>query len=219
MKIGKIVSVVGLVGVGAAGAFGVMALSSGQDTGQDLERGIEVVPVAYSGAAKNYDLDAVHSGAVFKITHAGASPFYGLFTGIAGTMTIDAQNPGASSLEVTIDTNKILTGNNDRDVHLRSGDFFNVRQFPTSTFKSTSVKAGQGGAMEVEGDLTLLGKTLPVTATLTPTGQGAFRNSQRAGFEATFSFNRSDFGMTMYVQNGVLGDRVDMTVFIQGIER
>lgn len=217
MKIGKILSVVGLVGVGALGAAGVMSLPMGTAA---TTHNADARPVSYLDAApKNYEIDPVHSGAVFKITHAGASPFYGLFTGVTGSLSIDAQNPGASTLEVSIDTNKIMTGNNSRDDHLRSGDFFNVRQFPTSTFKSKAIKAGPDGAMHVEGELTLLGKALPVTATLTPTGQGAFRNTQRGGFEASLSFKRSDFGMTMYVQEGVLSDQVDLTVFIQGVEQ
>lgn len=222
MKISTILSASGLVVAGAAGALGVSALvQSTPATGQSVQEAA-IMPVAFvaeTTSAKSYQVDGVHSGVVFRIMHAGASPFYGMFTSLSGTMNVDAQNPEATSIDVTIDTTKIATGNNGRDDHLRSADFFNARQFPTSTFKATGAKSAGNGAMTIDGELTLLGKSLPVTATITPTGEGEFRGSKRAGFEAKFSFKRSDFGMTMYVEEGVLGDQVDLTVFIEAIEQ
>ncbi len=222
MKVSKILTSCGLLVAGAAGALGVSALVGSVPAGPGQAEVSGYVPVAYaaeSATAKNYEIDGVHSGVVFRIMHAGAAPFHGMFPTLSGTMSVDAQNPQATSIDVTIDTSKISTGNNSRDDHLRSADFFNARQFPTSTFKATGAKAAGDGAMTVDGELTLLGKSLPVTATITPTGEGEFRGSKRAGFEATLSFKRSDFGMTTYVQEGVLGDEVRLTVFIEGIEQ
>lgn len=224
MKISTIFSASGLVVAGAAGAMGVSALvqHAPSASSQTTHSTAAITPVAFVAeptAAKSYQVDGVHSGVVFRIMHAGAAPFHGMFTGLSGTLNIDQQNPAATSIDVTIDTSKIATGNNGRDDHLRSADFFNARQFPTSTFKATGAKSTGDGAMTVDGELTLLGKSLPATATITPTGEGEFRGSTRAGFEAKFSFKRSDFGMTMYVEEGVLGDQVDLTVFIEAIEQ
>lgn len=219
----KLLSAGSLLAVGAAGALGVSALVDRVPAAETSATPTTAayVPASYtaSSTAKSYEVDGVHSGVVFRIMHAGAAPFYGMFPGISGSMVVDPANPAATSIDVSIDTSKISTGNNNRDDHLRSADFFNARQFPTSTFKASGATPGENGAMTVEGQLTLLGKTLPVTATITPTGEGTFRNSTRAGFEATLSFNRSDFGMTMYVQEGTLGDEVQLTVFIEGIEQ
>ena len=227
MKLVKVLSAGSLVALGAAGAIGVTTLMSAQpaasaSAGQPTDQAPAYVPVAYAAetiAAKNYTVDGVHSGVVFRIMHASAAPFYGMFPGISGEMTVDAQDPGATRIDVEIKTESVATGNDNRDDHLRSADFFNARQFPSATFTSTGARASGSGSMEVDGELTLLGKTLPVTATLTPTGEGQFRGSTRAGFEAKLTFNRSDFGMTAYIDQGVLGDEVQLTVFIEGIEQ
>ncbi|UYV11432.1 MAG: YceI family protein [Phycisphaera sp.] len=226
MKINKILSASGLVVAGAAGAWAVSALVPGTPATYQAIQDAAITPVSFlaepaasvSEDAKNYEIDGVHSGVVFRIMHAGAAPFYGMFHGTSGTITVDANNPAATSIDVTIDTTKVSTGNNSRDDHLRSVDFFNSGQFPTCTFKATGAESAGNGAMTVKGELTLLGKSLPVTATVTPTGEGEFRG-QRAGFEAKLSFKRSDFGMTKYVEEGVLGDEVQLTVFIEGIEQ
>lgn len=221
MKITKVLSASGLVIAGAAGAVGVSALM--QHTPAPVTSAEPVMtPVAFvteSQNAKSYQIDGVHSGVVFRIMHAGAAPFHGMFHGPSGTMTIDPSNPAATSIDVTFETSNVATGNNGRDNHLRGPDFFNAEQFPTCTFKATGAKAAANGAMTVDGELTLLGKTLPVTATITPTGEGEFRGSTRAGFEATLSFERSDFGMTKYIAEGTLGDEVQLTVFIEGVEQ
>ncbi|GIW74602.1 MAG: hypothetical protein KatS3mg103_1124 [Phycisphaerales bacterium] len=194
--------------LGAGGTLGLNAVRPADSLGGRTP-GIEAgLPAASTASATRYEIDGVHSGVVFRIMHAGAAPFYGLIPGLSGSLTFDPQNPEATSVDVRIETANIMTGNGSRDDHLRSADFFNVRQFPTSTYTATGAKALEGGAFELDGRLTLLGKTLPVKATITPTGKGTFRNQPRAGFEATMRFNRSDFGMTTYVQEGTLGDEV-----------
>ena len=226
MKISTILSASGLVVAGAAGALGVSALVQSTPAPTTMA-GPSITPVAYVaesgsselGSATTYKIDGVHSGVVFRIMHAGAAPFHGMFHGPSGTMTIDPSNPAATSIDVTFETSNVATGNNGRDNHLRGPDFFNAEQFPTCTFKATGAKAAANGAMSVDGELTLLGKTLPVTATITPTGEGEFRGSTRAGFEAMLSFERSEFGMTKYIAEGTLGDEVQLTVFIEGVEQ
>lgn len=221
MKISTILSAGALVTAGAVGALGVSALVQHTPAAPATSQPA-ITPVAYvaeSQSAKSYVIDGVHSGVVFRIMHAGAAPFHGMFHGPSGTMTIDPSNPAATSIDVTIETTRVATGNNSRDNHLRGPDFFNADQFPTCTFKATGAKVASDGVMTVDGELTLKGRSLPITATLTPTGEGEFRGSTRAGFEAKLSFKRSDFGMNTYIKEGTLGDEVQLTVFIEGIEQ
>ncbi|MEO1007803.1 MAG: YceI family protein [Planctomycetota bacterium] len=217
MRLNRTLCGVGMIGTGAAALAAVVAtagLGAGPATASSAPAPAESVALGTT----SYQLDSVHSGVIFKITHAGAAPFYGMFHGISGSMTMDDASPANSQLSVTINTDSVATGNADRDGHLRAADFFNVRQFPTSTFTASNFRTSGNGGWTVEGKLTLLGQTKPVSATLTHTGEGEFRG-KRSGYEARLSFDRSDFGMTKYIQEGVLGDRVDLIVFFQGIEQ
>src|ERR1700687_5815575 len=91
-------------------------------------------------AADEYKVDTAHSSVAFKISHLDLSWIHGRFNDYSGTFTIDPDDAGKSSFEMTIDTKSVDTNNKNRDNHLRSPDFFNAKQFPAITFKSTSVK-------------------------------------------------------------------------------
>src|SRR5262245_13671893 len=113
-------------------------------------------------AADSWNIDPVHSNVIFKIQHLGTSRFIGRFNSVAGKIVWD-QDPAKSSIEVTVKTDSIDTNNADRDKHLKSPDFFNAKQHPTITFKSTKVEKGEKD-YTLTGDLTLHGETHPVTA-------------------------------------------------------
>ncbi|MEQ8315935.1 MAG: YceI family protein [Phycisphaerales bacterium] len=215
MQIRKILAGGGLVALGAIGATGVAVLSNGQPP---AAASAAITPASFTAAAAAGEIDGVHSGVVFRIMHGGSSPFHGIFPGIEGTLDLDPSNPEAASIDVTIDVTRVLTGNNSRDEHLRAPDYFNVRQFPTSTFKANGGTANGDGSVTVDGELTLLGKTLPVSATITKTGEADFRGQPYSGFEATMSFDRSDFGMMTAIENGGLGDTVELTVFVKAAQ-
>lgn len=170
--------------------------------------------------AVKYKVDNVHSSVVFKIKHMGVSNFYGRFNKIEGEYTWDGSKPETSTISVTIDAGSIDSNSQARDQHLKNADFFNVKEFPEITFKSTGLtKKGEG--WELAGDLTLLGKTRPVTAKFVFLGEkdGGERFGYRSGFDAMFSFKRSDFGMNYGVENGALGDEVGIIVGIEGIRQ
>lgn len=177
--------------------------------------------LAKATAAATYEVDPVHSSVHFMIRHAGVANFYGRFNEFSGTLVFDPENPDSSSLEFTVATGSVDTGNDGRDEHLRSGDFFNARQFGDATFTSTSFTPGaEEGLWTVEGDLSLHGETRPVTATLNWMGTGEMRGTTIAGFEAQFEFKRSDFGMTTYLaddggDDGPLGNTVQMLVSVE----
>ncbi len=179
--------------------------------------------VGSDGAAvASYEVDAAHSTVMFRIKHGGATNFYGRFNRIdvgKSAFSFDPENPSAGSFSFVIDNASVDTGNKDRDNHLRTADFFNVAQFATTSFKSTSITAKGNDMFELEGNLTLHGETKPVTAELKWLGTGDFRGPI-AAFEASFEFKRSDFGMTKYLaedkgDGGALGNTVAILIAVE----
>lgn len=143
-----------------------------------------------------YAIDTSHSTVEFVAKHLMVAKVRGRFSGFSGTVTI-AEAPEESHVEVTIDAASVSTGNPDRDAHLRSADFFDVEQFPTLEFRSTSVAHEGGDDWAVAGDLTLHGVTRPVTlhvefsgASPTPWGTKA------VGFAAWTEVDREEWGLT-----------------------
>ncbi len=165
-------------------------------------------------------VDGSHSSVIYRISHLGVANFYGRFGKIDGTFAMDPANPSSATFDVTIDAASIDSNNAQRDQHLKSPDFFNVKQFPSITFKSKDVRK-VGSDFEIAGEMTLLGMTKPVTAKLVHTGSGdkGGRFGYRSGCEATFTFKRSDFGMNYGIKDGVLGDEVMVIVAIEGTRK
>jgi len=170
------------------------------------------VPVA----AQTYQIDPVHSSLVFRVKHMDTAFVYGMFTSMKGTVIVDEANPARSSINIEVDANSVNTNNQQRDNHLRSPDFFNTRQFPTITFKSTEVRRVNANTVQVRGDLTMRGVTRPITANVTLTGKG--KNAQGRdiiGFETTFTIRRSEFGIRYGLPS--LGDEVRVTLSIEAM--
>ncbi|GJQ29544.1 MAG: polyisoprenoid-binding protein [Phycisphaerae bacterium] len=166
-----------------------------------------------SAAAGAWTVDPVHSFVVFKIRHNGAGNAYGMIHNPAGTFTIDPAKPEASSIEVTLQAEKVSTGNDGRDKHIRNPDFFNAKEYPTMKFTSTAFKSAGENAFDVTGNLTFLGQTRPITARLVTLGTGQGRGGPVMGVEATFTIKRSDFGNKTMI--GPLGDEVAITVALE----
>ena len=167
-------------------------------------------------AADDYTLDAMHAGVNFKISHLGLSWTYGRFNDVSGSFTID-ESAEKCSFNLTIKTDSVDTGNKKRDEHLRSPDFFNAKQYPTITFKSTSVKAAKGG-YEVTGDLTLHGKSKSVTFTLVGGRKAEFpKGVQRTGYSTELVIKRSDFGMDKMKE--AIGDEVYVSISFEGTKK
>ena len=167
--------------------------------------------------ADEYTLDPMHSGVNFKISHLGLSWIHGRFDEISGHFTIDPQDPGSSSFEMTINAESVDTNNKKRDDHLRSPDFFNAKQFPTMTFKSTSVRPSKDG-YDVTGDFTMHGVTRPVKFQLVGGRTKDFpKGVHRTGFSAEIVLKQSEFGMTKFAQ--ALGDNVYTEVSFEGTKK
>ena len=169
-----------------------------------------------------WNIDPVHSEVTFRIRHF-VSKVPGTFTQWAGSITADPAAVAAGSVEVTIQTASINTGNERRDKHLRSPDFFAADSFPTITFKSTKVQLS-GTELKVTGDLTIRGvtKSVVLKGEFGGTAGPAESGKQRIGFTATTRVNRLDYGVkwNMLAEGAnILGDDVDITLNIEAVRQ
>lgn len=169
-----------------------------------------------AGAGK-FAVDSVHSMVVFKISHMGLGFVYGRFNSPEGSFTIDLANPSASVLDIEVKTENVDTGSADRDKHLKNQDFFDTQKFAAITFKGKSFKKTGDKAMTVQGDLTMNGVTKSIEVPLKFIGENEKTpQGHKAGFEVNFTVKRSDYGMTKYIEGGMLGDEVNLFVNIEG---
>lgn len=165
---------------------------------------------------QEYVFDPAHTSVGFQASHAGISWVYGRFNELEGQFTI-ASDPTQSSFELSIATESIDTGNQQRDDHLRSPDFFNANQFPTITFESTSVTPNEQG-LEVTGDLTIHGVSKSVKLQLKGGKKAELPpGTKRIGFTTVTRIKRTDFGMDSMLQ--AVGDEVQLVVSFEGIEQ
>lgn len=169
--------------------------------------------------AQTYSVDGVHSFVWFRcknLAQAG-SWVIGRFNEISGTIVV-AKELAKSSVEITINAASLDTGVPDRDNHLKSPDFLNVKQFPTITFKSTRIRQLKPNLYEVTGDLTLHGTTKPITVRVRKIAEGRnFKGAQVVAFEGSFTIKRSEFGMRGLFN--LAGDEVSIYFSVQGIQR
>jgi polyisoprenoid-binding protein YceI len=180
----------------------------------------EAAPLARAGAeTETYKVDAGHSFVTFKVRHMGVGEAWGRFNELTGSFTFDEADPSQNSVSLVIEAKSIDTANGGRDKHLRGSDFFNVEQFPKITFTSTSVKKLDDGVFEVTGEIEVLGKKQPVTTQVELIGRAdTGRQGFRAGFSAGFTLKRSDFGMNYGIEQGALGDAVEVMVSLEGVK-
>lgn len=167
-----------------------------------------------------YQVDPSHASVVFKVSHMDFSNVYGLIGGAEGKITVDEKAPEKSTFEVTVKPDTLTTLDKKRDEHLRGPDFFNVKQFPTITLKSKSIKKNGADKLDVTADLTLRGITKPITFTFKrmKTGKDPWGNS-RMGGETVFKFKRTDFGMNYMSKPGEVGDEVEMMISLEGMKK
>lgn len=174
-------------------------------------------PAPASRAAEdNFSVDIAHSTIIFKIRLHKVANFYGRVNAPQGSFLL-TDNPDESFVEINIATKNVDGGMKTRDQYLAGVDFFNAREYPDASFKSDSIKRVDAQTFEAAGQFTLRGKTIPLTVQLKQYAEAAMgRLGYRAGFEATFTIKRSEFGMTAHLDDEQLGDEVEITVAIDG---
>jgi polyisoprenoid-binding protein YceI len=172
--------------------------------------------------AGTWTIDPVHSEVGFSVRHMMVSKVRGRFATFSGEL-VTGDDPLNSSVTADIDLSSIITGNEQRDQHLRSADFFEVETYPTMTYKSTGVTVDRDGEYTLHGDLTLKGvsRSVPLKLELNGFGPDAY-GGVRAGFTATGEISRSDFGVSFDapMANGgaVVADKVALSLEIEAIK-
>lgn len=144
-----------------------------------------------------YDIDPAHSSVQFSIRHLMVTNVRGSFKGVKGTLTYDPDAPATATVHAVIDATSLSTNDNERDTHVKSGDFLDVERYPTIEFNSTSVKKTGANSLEVAGELTVHGVTKPVVLNvdeLSPEAKDPWGNT-RIGASAKAKIKRSDFGL------------------------
>jgi polyisoprenoid-binding protein YceI len=169
-----------------------------------------------------WEIDASHSTVGFSVRHMMVSKVRGYFREFSGEI-VTAEDPTQSSVTATIDLSSIDTRQEQRDAHIRSADFFDVENHPTMSFRSTAVRT-DGADWAIDGELTIKGRTKPVTLVLELNGFGpdAFGGT-RAGFSARTEISRAEFGVDiqMPMDSGgvVVGDKISVELEIEAVLR
>ena len=172
---------------------------------------------AVPAAAANYDIDPAHAFIQFHISHLGYSVLNGRFDKFAGKFTWDKEKPADSTIQVDVETASIDSNWAERDKHLRSPDFLDVEKLPTATFKSTKYSGDAKGG-KLEGVLTLHGVSKPIALDVKFIGEGPDPwGGYRAGFSATTSLRRADFGISYNL--GPTAETMDFDLFVEGIKK
>jgi polyisoprenoid-binding protein YceI len=170
--------------------------------------------------AGTWNIDPIHSEVGFSVRHMMVSKVRGRFTAFSGQI-VTSDDPTQSTVTAEIDLSSINTGQEQRDEHIKSADFFEVETYPTMTYKSTGVRV-EDGEYVLDGDLTLKGvtKTVPLRLELNGFGPDPY-GGVRAGFTATGEISRSDFNVSFNapMANGgvVVGDKVTLHLEIEAV--
>jgi len=186
---------------------------------------------AAPAAAETYAVDIKHSSFLFSANHIGYTNVYGLFRDWGGEFTFDPNKPEDTKVRIEVKTASLDTndhrlqaqgGVRGRDEHLRSGDFFNVKEFPTMTFVSTKVEKTGEKTGKLHGNVTLLGVTKPVVFDVTfnkvaPHPVPAYKGVMTAGFSIRGTIKRTDWGMKFGVP--AVSDEVQLIIEIEAQEK
>jgi polyisoprenoid-binding protein YceI len=173
---------------------------------------------------RTYVIDPAHSSAHFSVRHLMISKVRGAFKKISGTVNLPESGPIPSAISVEIDAASIDTGEEQRDGHLKSADFFEVEKFPNLTFTSTSITPSGSESFDVAGDLEIHGVKQPVTITVNVAGQGKDPwGNDRIAYEASFKINRKDHGLVwnqaLEAGGVAIGEHVDITLDVETVPK
>ncbi|MEW5796000.1 MAG: YceI family protein [Candidatus Zixiibacteriota bacterium] len=175
-----------------------------------------VAVAAAPSQAEQWKVDPVHSGVHFKVSHMVIAKVNGEFKEFDATLDFDGEDVSTASVQATAKTASISTDNERRDGHLKSPDFFDAEKYPEITFKSKKVIKGEGNKFQLVGDLTMRGVTKEVTFNCEFNGTVDFGQGIKAGFTATTTINRQDFGVawskTLDSGGLVAGNDVEITL-------
>lgn len=169
-----------------------------------------------------WNIDTAHSLVEFSVRHMMLAKVKGTFGRFQGKLTLEGDSLVPVAAEVSIETGSIDTGVEDRDKHLRSGDFFDSERFPTMTFVSKRVEGVSNENFRLVGDLTIRGVTKEVVLEAETVGrQKDPWGNERVGYSAKTRIDRKEFGLTwnQALEAGgiVVGDRVDISLEVEAV--
>jgi polyisoprenoid-binding protein YceI len=181
-----------------------------------------VLAFSATAQAANWKVDQSHTNVGFSVSHIFTN-VQGRFDRFDGTIVFDPAKPESAVVRATVEAASINTNNEKRDKHLRSDDFFNVKEHPTLSFESTSgvtdMKENRG---KLAGNLTIHGVTKPVVFDVTFRGQGKDPwGNVRSGFSASLNIDRKDYGLNWneVLETGglLVGEEVEIRIDVEGI--
>ena len=172
----------------------------------------------FAAAADNYVLDASHSQIVFSYNHLGYSTTYGMFSGFEGEIAFDQENAANSSVSVSMPVQSMFTGWEARLGHFMSPDFFGAEDGDMITFTSTGIEVTGDTTANITGDLTMndVTKSVVLDATLNKAGPHPRAEKDWAGFDATATLLRSDFGLGAFAP--FVGDEISFIISIEAMK-
>jgi polyisoprenoid-binding protein YceI len=176
-----------------------------------------LIGIAHSVAAEpaRYELDPAHTTIAFLVEHIGFAKTLGQFLMASGGYTFDAETGELSAVRVVVATESVSTHHEARDRHLRSRDFLASEAHPEMIFTADGARRTGDDTFAVAGELTLLGKTAPLTLEVTVNKRAAYPIGDRAevmGISARGALVRSEFGMSYGVADGLVGDEVEILI-------
>jgi len=174
----------------------------------------------FSAQAEDYVIDTenAHAFIQFRIKHLGYSWLYGRFNKFQGKFSYDEKNPQKAKVKVTLKTASIDTNFAERDKHLRSKDFFDVKKYPESSFVSTGFEKTGEGTGRLKGNLTLHGVTKPIVVEVDQVGTGPDPwGGYRRGFYGTTTITLADFGMTYDL--GPASTTAELLLSLEGVRQ
>jgi polyisoprenoid-binding protein YceI len=171
----------------------------------------------------DYTIDPAHSRIGFAVRHAMVTNVRGEFAEYEGKLHLDGTDPSKATAELVIKVASVDTKQEQRDEHLRTGDFFAAETFPEITFRSRSAEEVDGDTYRLHGDLTIKGVTRPVTLDLEFTGSATdLYGANRVGFEGGTTIDRTEWGLTYNAAletGGVLiGEKVKLVLDISAVK-
>ncbi len=174
-------------------------------------------------SATTWNIDTSHSAIHFSVRHMLVSRTRGRFTKWSGQLKFDPDNAANSSVSVEIEPASIETADATRDAHLRSPDFFDVEKYPKASFRSTKVTDLGGDKYLISGELTVHGITHPLS--FEAIFEGSAKDpwgGERAGFSATLSLDRREYGLTwnkaLEAGGFVVGDKVELSLEVEAVK-
>ena len=178
-------------------------------------------------APAKYELDPSHMAIGFLVMHIGYAKTLGMFREASGSFSFDETTGKVSDLRFVVQTASVFTNHDKRDGHLRGPDFLNVEKFPEMVFASSGFERTGARTGQLTGKLTLLGQTQPMALDVVWNKSGKYPFGGSAvtgpnyvtGISARGSFKRSAFGMNYAVENGWVGDEIELIIELEAIRQ